>query len=222
MFDDRISIARARRTVRGGGCAFFVVLMCSAVCLAMDTQTKSADQPAGAEGQDKRAKELSKRLLGGESANQDIMTEILRRMQKVEHRLGDSFDAGDATRKMQQRIIDDLNQAIAAAVRRGSGGGSGDDAAEGDQRKRATRRNQPAGQASDGDSASANTPARRGKPATPDERDASTLRESLRGWGHLPARDREEVIQGISERSLEKFRRWIDRYYKTLAEAESK
>ena len=34
------------------------------------------------------------------------------------------------------------------------------------------------------------------------------------------ARDREEVMQGVSEQSLEKFRRWIERYYKALADGD--
>jgi hypothetical protein len=39
-----------------------------------------------------------------------------------------------------------------------------------------------------------------------------------RSWGHLPQRDREEVIQGIGEACLERYRVWIERYYRALQE----
>ncbi|MCP4247470.1 MAG: hypothetical protein GY778_10520, partial [bacterium] len=46
------------------------------------------------------------------------------------------------------------------------------------------------------------------------------FREFRRGWGNLPARDRDEVLQGIDEDVLEKYRHLIERYFRTLAEDE--
>jgi hypothetical protein len=57
---------------------------------------------------------------------------------------------------------------------------------------------------------------------TPGEEKAARgeLRELRQGWGHLPMREREEIIQGIGERYLERYRAWIERYYRALQEAE--
>jgi hypothetical protein len=46
------------------------------------------------------------------------------------------------------------------------------------------------------------------------------LREFRRAWGHLPMREREEIIQGIAESFLERYREWIERYYRALQETE--
>ena len=46
------------------------------------------------------------------------------------------------------------------------------------------------------------------------------LREVRGTWGHLPMRDREEVIQGIGETFLERYREWIERYYRALQESD--
>ncbi|MFQ5495803.1 MAG: hypothetical protein ACE5EX_10530, partial [Phycisphaerae bacterium] len=46
------------------------------------------------------------------------------------------------------------------------------------------------------------------------------FRELRRGWGHLPGREREELIQGISERYLDRYREWIERYYRALQEVD--
>ena len=47
---------------------------------------------------------------------------------------------------------------------------------------------------------------------------AGRLKEFRRGWGNLPQRDRDEVLQGIDEDSLEKYRRQIESYFRALAE----
>lgn len=46
------------------------------------------------------------------------------------------------------------------------------------------------------------------------------IHELRRTWGHLPMREREEIIQGIGESFLERYRDWIERYYRALQEAE--
>ena len=56
--------------------------------------------------------------------------------------------------------------------------------------------------------------------AQDDTRGSEQFREWRSGWGHLPQRDRDEIIQGVGERSLDKFRRWIERYYKALSDAD--
>ena len=46
------------------------------------------------------------------------------------------------------------------------------------------------------------------------------FRESRRGWGHLPARDRDELLQGVEEAFIEQYRPQIEQYYRALTETE--
>lgn len=182
-------------------------------------QTRVAGQPSPASETEglSESTELSKRLIQGKSVETDVMTLIIQRMARVEQRLIASFDAGPKTRDMQRRIIDELDAAIAFAIRKG-GSGSSSGASCADPRRRA-RRLAPGGK-KDGTSAgtqgSAETRATDGTDPTAPR--SGPFHEPRRAWGQLPARDREEVIQGSVERSLEKFRIWIERYYQSLAE----
>ena len=62
--------------------------------------------------------------------------------------------------------------------------------------------------------------ATRGTPTIGPGRAARQLRELRRGWGRLPARDRDEVVQGFDQDFLTKYRQWIERYYRALASPE--
>ena len=44
------------------------------------------------------------------------------------------------------------------------------------------------------------------------------LREARRQWGHLPPRDRDEILQAADEDIHDKYREQIERYYELLAD----
>ena len=48
----------------------------------------------------------------------------------------------------------------------------------------------------------------------------SAAGEATRGWGFLPERDRDEIIQGFEETFMSKYREQIERYYRLLAREE--
>ena len=178
----------------------------------------ATDGSQHAEGENRQTGDLSRRLIRGEGPEQDAMGQIIARMKEVEHRLGRSFDPGSDTQTLQQRIIDDLDTAIASAIRHGARR-TWRNGQLGDQRRRTRRSGESrAGSKQGGGSQEADSVGVKGEPQATDG--AGPFRESRRGWGHLPPRDREEVIQGINEQSLEKFRQWIERYYRALAEGE--
>ena len=161
--------------------------------------------------------DLARRLIRGDKAGGDVMSEIIGRMERAAERLEKSFDVGVETQDLQRSIIEELDAAIAASIRKGRSSGSGA-AMQPDMRKRSSgRRTDQAAGDEPGSAGSAGSGGRDGESARAVER----FRESGRGWGHLPARDREEVIQGRGDRSLEKFRGWIERYYRSLAEERS-
>ena len=65
------------------------------------------------------------------------------------------------------------------------------------------------GKTTEADRAAEPRPTRRGE-----------FRESRRGWGHLPQRDRDELLQGIDEEFIEQYRPQIEQYYRALTETE--
>ena len=174
-----------------------------------DSGTKDNDETA--------AQKLADRLRGAAEAPPDRMGRIISQMGVVEQKLARSFDAGSATQEAQRQIIHELEQAIAASVRRGSRGASGTSGAS-DRRSRAEAVPAAKRLASPDDAApSPESGARAGESKTEIER-GGRFRDTLRGWGNLPERDRDEVIQGATEKSLEKFRDWVERYYQSLSE----
>ncbi len=193
---------RARRTVLS---VIIVSLMGGAVAVCQEDG-----------GLRKERKDLGERLVRGESSDQDVMSRVIRRMVAVEEQLTRRYDPGPKVQALQRRILEELDQAIASAVgrsRRGSGGEG-----RGDMRRRTGQRppEPPGGGAADGPG-----PGRDGTGGAVREGESVSggpLREWRRGWGQLPARDREAVLQGAREASLGRYREWIERYYRALVE----
>lgn len=198
-----------------------VWLLCLTAGPLTGGQEPDISKPDNADKVARQARELSEKLIRNESAGKNLMQRIVDEMEAVESRLLRGFDPGPETQEMQRKIIRELDLAIRSAVRRGSGGSDGGgsgDMRRSDRKAGAEADSGSSGSGGDGlDSGSAeSSPAedvRRGRFSGP-------LRELRRGWGLLPPRDREEVIQGAGEESLERFRDWIERYYRDLAENE--
>ncbi len=169
--------------------------------------------------------DLSERLIR-QAVGEDeggIMAEIMRLMDRARMRLQRDFDPGPETRAVQDQIIKKLDEAIESARRR-QGKSGGQSRQKGDKRKAPPKPkpDQPGQRTADqgqaGSKAADQADGSKGSPT----RAAATgrFREFRRGWGNLPARDRDEVLQGIDEDVLEKYRQLIERYFRTLAEDE--
>lgn len=167
---------------------------------------------------ERRTDELSKRLLRGSDDDGDPMSRILADMKRVEDDLKLSFDAGPGTQSVQQRIVDALNAAIAASARSGRLRADGASAGFDPRRRNPGSTDDASGSASAGGQPP-DAPTARGT-ADADDLEAPPAAVTSRGWGHLPPRERDEVIQGAREPSLEKFREWIERYYRSLADGD--
>lgn len=176
---------------------------------------QTPDQPGEQEDQSKER--LIRKIKGDE--DDDVMVRIIQRMDEVRRRLADLFDVGAQTQRIQQDILKELDLAIKQArqnMRRITVSGE----QQGDKRKQ--------GQASDATDAQDQTDASdqaHGQDAADggDEIEAAgpgALREHKRQWGHLPPRDRDEILQGVNEDVQEKYREQIDRYYEALAQPE--
>jgi hypothetical protein len=186
------------------------------LCVLAAAQHCLAVEPPAAASDD----DLSKRLIREATGDGDsgIMGRIMRLMAQAQHRLERDFDPGQATQTVQQQIIEKLDEAIAAAQRRRSRQ-TAQHRQSSDTRKAPPKPEQQGDRSANADAqedAAAKTSASNGT----DRQSTATgrFREFRRSWGHLPARDREEVLQGIDEDVLEKYRRLIERYFRTLAE----
>ncbi len=187
-----------------------------ALCVGVSALAAGVSLAQQDDAVDDRAKDLAERLLGGQSDDGDLMDRALRRMSSAEERLVRRYDAGSETQALQNSIIDDLDLAIKNAARRGSSKNRA--AGQGEMRRKSDRPTgegeRPRGAAVDAGGAETTGSTSEAKTDPP----SGPLRETRRGWGHLPARDREEMIQGSREQSLDAYREWIERYYRALAE----
>ena len=186
-----------------------------------ESQAETDPQDDGDTEEDDLSERLIRQAVGEDEGG--IMAEIMRLMDRARMRLQRDFDPGPETRAVQEQIIKKLDEAIDSARRRqGKAGGQARQTGDKRQAPPPPKPNQPgdqtAGQGQAGGKAADQADGSKGSPT----RAAATgrFREFRRGWGKLPARDRDEVLQGIDEDVLEKYRQLIERYFRTLAEDE--
>jgi hypothetical protein len=165
--------------------------------------------------QKKEFDDLSERLLKKEIDNRDVMTRIVANMRSAEERLKHEYDAGGETQALQQEILEDLDLAIKSASNR-SKQRSGQPS-KSDTRRKGNPSEQPDSAPQPGASAKSGEPSAKVRPTRLRVNTTGRLREYRRGWGHLPQRDRDAILQGSQEQSVERYRSWIDRYYRALA-----
>jgi hypothetical protein len=181
-----------------------------------------ASQPAA----NARQREAARRLL----AQIDDEAEPLRRavafMDDCSQRLTGDYNPGPGTQEIQQRVMRAIDQAIHEAKKGQSGGGQGGSGrSTGEARKAGRRAVARTGRgASRADASSSDGAAGRGADSqSADGKPLADRPELRRGWGFLPARDREAIVQGAGEEFPAQYRERIEQYYRAIAEqAESR
>lgn len=176
-------------------------------------------------GADRKSDGLGKRLIRRSinDSDEDLMDAVIRSMDGSARRLEIEFDTGVQTQVLQRRIIEGLDDAIKVAAQRRRRGLRGTSSTSDKRRmpKSRQRRSDKTQSASDAKTDSAVAGASEAERAAAQrESKGGRLRELRRTWGHLPMRQREELIQGITESFLERYREWIERYYRALQETE--
>lgn len=200
-----------------------VVLMSAA--LGVTTFGSVLRTPAEKDKNDER--KLGRKLIRGTTTgvDEDIMEKIIRLMDQTARRLEVGFDSGQETQALQQEVLKQLDDAIklaAAQTRKSSGQRKN---SESDRRRRKERNqdretNESRNAKVDSKKGESSDTASSGrKPTAGGPGDDKGSTKSRRGWGNLPQRERDEVIQGAGERYLERYRKWIEQYYRALQEA---
>lgn len=176
-------------------------------------------QPSEPEKIDKK---LGERLIRDvlHEGDVDVMDKVIRLMATAAQKLEIDFDSGPQTQNLQKRAMSHLDEAIRIAAANRRPLRSRRPQQSSDKRKRSkgkpgsTTKKQSGssktGQGGAGETASQST--------TSDPTKGGELRETRRAWGLLPSREREELIQGADEQFLERYREWIERYYRALQE----
>ncbi len=164
-------------------------------------------------GASEREAELDRLLSGQEIV--DAFRTAVALMDRSARRLGESRDTGLTTQRMQEEVLRALDTLIADAQQRGqqssasSSSSSSQDQQQGQQ--------QP-GQQSSPRSASGDNPAEAGAPGRQDGALGPEQAADLAAWGNLPARFRDALVQGASDRFSATYRKLTEEYYRRLAE----
>jgi hypothetical protein len=176
--------------------------------------------------EEKKNDELSRKLLrkAQTGADEDVMDSIMRLMDEAASNMEVKLDPGLRTQEVQKEILAKLDEAIQAAAARRRPMRPPDSKPHQDRRRRgedkAQRQKQDvAGKPSRG--AGEEEGEAKGAVIRPVELPDGQLIDVRRAWGHLPMREREEIIQGVGEDFLEKYREWVERYYRALQESAS-
>ncbi len=182
--------------------------------LETDESEAQADEAARAESE----RELQRRL--DEKEITDAFLIALDKMATSARRLGELFDTGLATQRVQEDILAKLDQLIDKARQMQSLGQASSSRSTSSQRNRSQNPGQRQNQADDSQRRDG-TPqdSREGDPPPRQEGDIQTiLQEAGVEWGRLPQRIRQELQQGRNDKFSSMYRRLTEEYYKRLAE----
>lgn len=190
------------------------LLVGGAAARSDDPRVPTLDELLGLEsdaGADDRRDALDRALSAEEAGDQFRQAVAL--MGDAAGRI-DGRDLGLQTQRIQEDVLRRLDQVIEASQRQGGGGSSSSSSSSGQGQQQPSQSTQrQAGAASEAES-EAMGPELTGTQLAPGvEPDGVT-------WGHLPARDREAVSQGVSDRYSALYRRLTEMYYRRLAEQE--
>ena len=170
-----------------------------------------------------REEELERALL--EQQIEDNFEQALALMGDSSELLGERFDAGLGTQRVQEEILKKLDDLINSAQQQQSSSSSSSSSSQSQQQQqqpRAQQQNQQ-GDSQDQQNQQSSQPLQ-GEATTvqnpPDPPTVSQLLDETRTeWGNLPERERELLMQALQQRTSALYRRLTSDYYKRLAES---
>jgi len=211
---------------RAMGCVMLVSVLAGGTTAGAASASRPTTAPAATAATQPREadKALIRKLLRDATgrAEEPAMIRVLEGMRASRVKLAVQFDPGNDTQKIQRGIVRDLEKAIEEARKaQRRMPTTTTSKSPPDERKRRHRK-RPEERQADAKQAGSSTPiaderATHGQPTSAAAGVGRMLRELRRGWGQLPARARAEVVQGFGQDFLTKYREWIERYYRVLA-----
>ncbi len=199
--------------------AAHVFMLAVFVGLGIALARPSVAQPRDTAERAEQREDLAKRLIDGTDPNDsnDVMKRVVSLMDESHERLWSDFDVGAETQRVQAQILSDMDEAVERALTQSSNGS--EYVVDGDERRMPKPKpQQPRDKGNDAGPQSAEGSGGGARSEQTDRSRSGPFEETRRGWGHLPPRDREEIVQGLREQVLEEFRPLIEEYYRSLAE----
>jgi hypothetical protein len=174
----------------------------------------AAEEGGAAElpGED-RDEELDRLLSGGEIA--DEFRAAVELMGRSAVRLGSARDTSVRTQRLQEDVLRKLDKLIADAENRAQQSSSSSSSSSQSQQQMQNQPNQQGQQQQPGggdNQAEVDPPGLRTGPLRPEEA------ADLAAWGSLPARVRDALVQGSTDRFSATYRKLTEAYYRMLAE----
>lgn len=210
--------------------AVSAVAALGASSLALAAPPPPPEPPAQIQPEEKNTgDDLARKLLrkAQSSGDEDVMEQIMRLMDEAAANMDVKLNPGPATQQLHQDILAKLDEAIREAASRRRPSVPPNSKPHQDKRRRGGERDRQRQREKQSamDKQAGRTGEEDGQPqglmAKPIELPDGELLDVRRAWGHLPVREREEIIQGVNEEFLEKYREWVERYYKALQESSS-
>jgi len=178
--------------------------------------------PANEDVHDGSGADIEADVLQQLSADQpaDVLGHAIHQMDQVADRIGHDLDVGIETQRLQESILANLDQVIAAVKK--SGMGSGGSASGGEAQPQDSGSALNVGQrggVSSGDSQGAAGGGSGSKGHLADaQHPQGALQDNRDKWGNLPVRLRDDLMQGINERFSSVYRELTGQYYRRLAQ----
>jgi len=197
-----------------------------------DLDLDDAESPKGPSGSRRKLNDLDRELIEqlGRGAGEDVGTEgegdplsrigeNMREAQRLIHRA----DVGEPTRELQDKIVTELETLIREARRRKSSSSSSNNSKQKTAERKQVKQPQPSEAKGSGSGDPNNQPAQdstdRVERDSVHEVDMQDMRELMRQvWGHLPRRDREQMLQSAADVFLPKYSSMIEEYFRRLSE----
>ncbi|WP_254510631.1 hypothetical protein [Anatilimnocola floriformis] len=181
---------------------------------------KPADKPASKLDEELR-RDLGGRDLGGEDLGQEKKEEhpllkLGREMREVQERIA-AKDTAEGTQQKQKEIAAELAKLIEQAQKKPQGSKQ-----QGNQNNKPSNGSTQSG-ANSGDNQPQSQPGQQStqrlEQGEQTQAQMNEVKEAMRRiWGHLPEKEREEMIGALGEQFLPKYERLIEAFYKRLAE----
>jgi len=150
----------------------------------------------------------------------DVFEQALRAMDRAARRLGEELNSGLETQRLHTSILAKLDQVIESAARH-QDNGSSQSASELRWKETGSTQNapsQPSSSATWSDREAGREHSGQFAPGSFEKKAATGLRGGRVEWGNLPDRLRDELLQGINERTSSVYKKTTEAYYQRLAE----
>lgn len=194
-----------------------------------DPGDESAELPAPQPAPGEAISPEVERILSGKEAG-DVLAEALTEMKDASERLGGELDPGVRTQRIQLSALSKLDRVIASAEQQQGQSSSSQqqpkdprDADRGGQPQQGQPKpGQPKPGSQQGDPSESSSPGNTGGQAPMGDRSVNAPDRELTGqgseWGNLPARLRDQLLEGQNEKFSPIYRELTEQYYKRLAE----